>query len=142
MSMRETIEARVASLNERHEGLRQRRFGFLVAPGTIIFGWVVLVFGLVTIPFPGPGWLTVFLGVGIISLEQEWARRLLGVGVTGYDRLSSWYHRQGKGMRAGVVGTLGAVIVLTFAGLFFGAWSLGWADFATPVMAWAGVAQL
>jgi len=43
-----------------------------------IAGLVVIVVGAVLIPLPGPGWLIVFLGLGIWSTEYAWARRLLG----------------------------------------------------------------
>ena len=45
--------------------------------GVTLVGLVVLVVGLVLIPLPGPGWLIVFLGLGIWSTEYAWARRLL-----------------------------------------------------------------
>lgn len=39
-------------------------------------GWAVLIVGLVTIPAPGQGWATVFLGLAILSTEFAWARRV------------------------------------------------------------------
>ena len=42
-----------------------------------VLGLVVVVIGLIMVPFPGPGWLVVFLGLAIWATEFEWAQRLL-----------------------------------------------------------------
>ena len=38
-------------------------------------GFVVLIAGLILIPLPGPGILVTILGLFILSLEYEWAKR-------------------------------------------------------------------
>ena len=38
--------------------------------------WFWLV-GILAIPYPGPGWAIVFVGLGILATEFEWARQLL-----------------------------------------------------------------
>jgi uncharacterized protein (TIGR02611 family) len=43
----------------------------------ILFGFTLLVLGVVMIVTPGPGWLTIFLGLGILAAEFVWARTLL-----------------------------------------------------------------
>ena len=43
----------------------------------IVFGFTLLVLGVVMIVTPGPGWLTIFLGLGILAAEFVWARTLL-----------------------------------------------------------------
>lgn len=42
-----------------------------------VVGLVVLVVGLILIPLPGPGILVTILGLLILSLEYEWAKRHL-----------------------------------------------------------------
>lgn len=42
-----------------------------------VTGGVVVLAGLTMILLPGPGWLTVFLGLGIWSTEFAWAARML-----------------------------------------------------------------
>ena len=37
----------------------------------------IVVVGLLLVPFPGPGWLVVFLGLGVWASEFEWAQHLL-----------------------------------------------------------------
>lgn len=43
----------------------------------ILFGFTLLAIGVVMIFLPGPGWLTVMLGLGVLAAEYVWARRLL-----------------------------------------------------------------
>jgi uncharacterized protein (TIGR02611 family) len=52
-----------------------------------VAGALVVGLGLVLVPFPGPGWLIVFLGVAIWASEFSWAQRLLRWGRA---RLSDW----------------------------------------------------
>jgi tellurite resistance protein TerC len=43
----------------------------------ILFGFTLLAIGLVMIVTPGPGWLTIMIGLGVLAAEYVWARRLL-----------------------------------------------------------------
>ncbi len=42
-----------------------------------VVGLIIVVLGLILVPFPGPGWLIVFLGLAVWASEFEWAQRLL-----------------------------------------------------------------
>jgi uncharacterized protein (TIGR02611 family) len=68
--------------------------------GVAVVGTAIAVLGLVLVPLPGPGWLIVFLGLGILATEFAWAERLLGFG---RRTLRSWLHwlaRQSLPVRA------------------------------------------
>jgi uncharacterized protein (TIGR02611 family) len=43
----------------------------------VLFGFTLLVAGIVMIATPGPGWLTIMLALGVLAAEFVWARRLL-----------------------------------------------------------------
>ena len=43
----------------------------------IVFGFTLLVLGVVMIVTPGPGWLVILGGLGVLAAEFVWARRLL-----------------------------------------------------------------
>lgn len=94
-----------------------------------VVGIVVLSVGIVTIPYPGPGWLLVFTGLGILASEFYWAKRVLGFVRVRYDAFMAWFRRQGWSVQlAGLVFT-SAVVVTTL-------WVLG----AFALMAgWVGV---
>lgn len=92
-----------------------------------VVGAVVLAGGIVAIPYPGPGWLIVFAGLGILASEFAWAHRALVFGKGKYDAWSVWYGRQhwsvqgvfALGTCAIVVGSLWVMGVLyTAAGWF------------------------
>ena len=105
------------------DGLRDRRFtnlSYRVAVG--IVGLAVLAAGIVAIPYPGPGWAIVFIGLGILASEFDWARRLLSGVRQRYDALMDWFSRQGRWVQALGVALTAAVVVATM--WLFGA--LGW----------------
>lgn len=68
---------------------------------TGILGGVVLLVGIVAIPYPGPGWLIVFAGLGILATEFVWAKRLLDFARTKYDSWQNWLKEQPGWLRAG-----------------------------------------
>ena len=60
-------------------------------------GGIVLLFGLVLIPLPGPGLLVVPLGLGILALEFSWAERWLQSARSRAAR--AWRRRENGGSR-------------------------------------------
>ena len=64
-------------LGSRYQHIRHNhKYGFVLRYVTIVIGVLVTAVGVVTIPYPGPGWAIVFLGLLILSQELEWAARL------------------------------------------------------------------
>ena len=43
----------------------------------IVFGFTALLAGIVMIVTPGPGWLVILFGLGLLAAEFVWARRLM-----------------------------------------------------------------
>lgn len=43
----------------------------------IVSGFTLLLVGVVMLVTPGPGWLTIFLGLSLLAAEFVWARRLM-----------------------------------------------------------------
>jgi uncharacterized protein (TIGR02611 family) len=43
----------------------------------ILFGFALLVLGIVAIPTPVPGFLMIALGLGTLAADFDWARQLL-----------------------------------------------------------------
>lgn len=140
-SMREMVAERVDRMAETHARAKEGRYGYLVRPLTLVLGWTVLIIGLVTIPLPGQGWLTTFLGVGILSFEQRWAKNLLIRGVHLYDRFFHWFHRQPQAFRIAMVIALIIVIWVVFIALTYAAWVAGTLDFLTPFANQLGLAR-
>lgn len=76
-------------------------------------GSIVLLIGIVAIPYPGPGWLIVFAGLAILATEFEWAGRLLERARGYYDDWVDWIKKQHWAVRLLVLAFTGLVIVIT-----------------------------
>ncbi|MCA9338564.1 TIGR02611 family protein [Candidatus Saccharibacteria bacterium] len=81
--------------------------------GVGFIGGVVLVAGIIMIPYPGPGWVTVFLGLGILSTEFEWAADALKYAKGKYDAWESWMKRQSKAVKSFFWLLTAAVVIVT-----------------------------
>jgi len=96
-------------------------FGYRIVVAVI--GLMVLAVGLLAIPYPGPGWAIVFVGLAILATEFNWARRLLAYTRERYDMVMAWFKAQGLWVQVlGVAFT--AVIVL---GTLWLLGAFGWA---------------
>lgn len=62
-------------------------------------GTVIVAVGIVAIPSPGPGWLIVFAGLGVLATEFEWAARVLRAARGYYDRWTTWLRQQSRGVQ-------------------------------------------
>jgi uncharacterized protein (TIGR02611 family) len=61
-----------------HEPVRSHPvLGFPYRVFVAVAGGLIVVIGLILVPAPGPGWLIVIAGLGVLSTEFAWARRLL-----------------------------------------------------------------
>jgi len=67
-----SLSEKLARRRERHlQRSRAYRIAFAIAAFAIVLG------GLALVPLPGPGWAIVFVGLGMLALEFEWAERLM-----------------------------------------------------------------
>lgn len=78
-----------------------------------IVGAVVVLLGLVLVPYPGPGWLIVFAGLAILSTEFEFASKWLESGRQTYDSWQEWLKKQNIYVQAIVLTATGIVVVVT-----------------------------
>lgn len=138
-TMRQMVHERIEQLKDTHQKTKETRYGFLVRPLTLILGWTVMIAGIIMIPLPGQGWLTVFIGVGILSLEQKWANNLLSWGVHQYDRFAEWYARQSLGIKTGLMAGLILLIWVVFIALAYVFWRWGSAEWLDPAARWIGL---
>jgi uncharacterized protein (TIGR02611 family) len=82
--------------------------------GVAVVGTLVVLLGIALIPLPGPGWLTVFVGLSILGSEFTWAARLLSWTRRRVGAWTSWITAQPRLVQAGV-GASGLVLLVVFA---------------------------
>ena len=73
-------------------------------------GSLVIALGIILIPFPGPGWAIVILGLAIWALEFTWAKKLLDFTRRHVKAWTTWIGRQSLPVR-GVLGVVGLFFV-------------------------------
>jgi uncharacterized protein (TIGR02611 family) len=78
-----------------------------------VVGTVVLVGGVIAIPYPGPGWLILFVGLAILGTEFHWAQRVLHLARGRYDAWTEWIRRQSPVVRLAVITLTGAIGLVT-----------------------------
>jgi uncharacterized protein (TIGR02611 family) len=93
-------------------------------------GGLVVAFGVVTIPLPGPGWLTVIAGLFVLATEFAWAERLLQFTRRHVTSWTDWLGRQPLVVRIGVAVLTAAfvygVLVVTLHVMGVPHWAPGW----------------
>jgi uncharacterized protein (TIGR02611 family) len=81
-----------------------------------VVGTAVVLLGLFLVPFPGPGWLVVFIGLGILATEFAWAERLLDFAKAKVRGWTRWLRGQSLPIR----GLLGLGTLVLVGGLVWG----------------------
>ena len=101
-------------------------FGFPYRAAITVVGVAIVLLGLVLVPAPGPGWLIVIAGLGVLSTEYSWAHRLLHFTRRSVAAWTRWVLRQPLALRM-LVGVLGFVLLV--AGLLTSLRLSGWTGF-------------
>ena len=109
----------VGRLEAFRERVRSRPGGALIwRTGVTVVGVLVIVVGIVLLPLPGPGWVIIFAGLGVLATEYEWAKRLLRFARDQVQRWTDWLKRQPRWLQA-VVGVVGlAFLAAVFVGVY------------------------
>lgn len=106
-----TLRGRIHRVRNR---IRQRpKLNVAWRIGIGVLGAIVLILGVIAIPYPGPGWLIVFAGLGILASEFAWAQRVLHVARGYYDRWSAWVRRQNVVVQLLIAAATGLIVVVT-----------------------------
>lgn len=110
------------------EGLHERpRANFLYRIGVGVVGLAVFALGILAIPYPGPGWAILFVGLAILASEFEWAHCMLTYTKERYDRFMDWFTAQGPWFKALGYLLTATVVVVTL-------WLLGTLSFAAGLL--------
>ncbi|GAA2211007.1 hypothetical protein GCM10009850_064660 [Nonomuraea monospora] len=101
------------------DGVRSTRTGALTLKIVVgVIGAIMVIGGLIMVPFPGPGWLVVFAGLAVLATEFHWAHKVLEFGKQTLHAWTEWYKRQGWTVRIIVlIVTVAAAAVIVYFGL-------------------------
>ena len=127
----------VRSLRERVAETRWRRrlaarrslnHSYRICVGVV--GALIVAVGIVTIPLPGPGWLTVIAGLFVLASEFTWAERLLEFTKKHVKRWTDWVTSQPVWVRLVIAAATAAfvygVLVVTLHLTGVPDWVPGW----------------
>jgi uncharacterized protein (TIGR02611 family) len=89
-----SLRERIADTGWRTRLAARRSVNHGYRVGVGIVGGLIVAVGLVTIPLPGPGWLTVIAGLFVLATEFLWAERLLEFTKRHVKRWTDWLTAQ------------------------------------------------
>ena len=107
------IEAEYAT-GKREETEEKARAHIAIRLARMTGGSILLIAGLAMLALPGPGWLTVALGLGLLAQDVPWTERTLE---RVRKRLPA--EEDGRVSRPLVWGSLGVAVAATGASLWF-----------------------
>jgi uncharacterized protein (TIGR02611 family) len=102
------VRQRISAYRSRLRATPAGRLTLQVVTGVV--GSLVVIVGIILIPFPGPGWLIVLTGLAILALEFVWAQRLLAFTRGHLERWWRWVLRQSLFVR-GLIAASGMAFV-------------------------------
>ena len=125
-----SLRERVAESRWRRRIAARRSLETPYRVGVGLVGGLVVAFGIVTIPLPGPGWLTVIAGLFVLATEFAWAERLLEFTRRHVETWTAWLGRQPVVVRLAVAALTAAfvygVLVVTLHVTGVPDWAPGW----------------
>lgn len=97
-----------------------------------VVGTAITLGGLALLPLPGPGWLIVFLGLGLLATEFTWAHRVLEFTKRQMSAWTRWMQRQAGMIKA--VLAVGCLVVVAALLAGYVAWQgvPAWVPFLAP----------
>lgn len=94
-----------------------------------VLGTAVVIVGIIALPAPGPGWVIIFAGLGILAAEFAWAKRVLHWVRVRYDAWVDWMGRQTRPVQLLVMTVILGIVAVC-------AWLFGVFD---TVCGWVGI---
>jgi uncharacterized protein (TIGR02611 family) len=108
---RATVLEAVAERMGWRDRLRARPvLGWVYRVLVALAGTAVIVVGVIMLPAPGPGWVVIFAGLGILATEFAWARRVLAYAKSKIQQWTRWAQRQSLAVRA-AIGLAGLILL-------------------------------
>lgn len=116
--MEERISRLMDRMKVRHERMRRRWYGPVLSPILLVLGFCLLIVGVVILPTPAPGWLLIFVSLGLLSLVHPPMRRLNVRLARLYDDAEEWFRARHWATQM----ALGAVLTISVAAVMASVW--------------------
>jgi len=111
----------VRRLSATRDRVKRTRSGALTYRIVIgLLGLAIIAVGIVLLPLPGPGWLIIFAGLGVLATEFEWASRLLHYARDQVRRWTDWVQARSRPVQA----LIGLGFFVFAAALAYATWYL------------------
>ena len=110
------VADRLRAFRSRVRRTRTGRLAWRIS--VTVLGVVIIVAGIVLLPLPGPGWLIIFAGLGLLATEFEWANRLLQFARRQVSSWTSWAATQPRWVQ-GLIGLAGLALLAGVAYLAY-----------------------
>lgn len=117
-TMEQRITVLMARMARRHATMRATWYGAFLSPVILVLGFLMLIVGIIILPTPAPGWLLIFVSLGMLSLVYPPMRRLNIRLAALYDVSESWFRRQHLLTQV----ALGAALTISVAAIMATAW--------------------
>ncbi len=125
-----SLRERIRDTHWRRRLGRRRTVDHAYRVGVGVIGTAIVSLGIVIIPLPGPGWLTVIAGLFVLATEFTWAERLLDFTRKHVHRWTSWVTAQPIWVRVLIAAATAAfvygVLVVTLHLTGVPDWIPGW----------------
>ncbi len=82
--------------------------------------------GIALLPLPGPGWVIIFVGLGVLASEFEWASRLLDYTKERVGQWTDWVRKQPLIVRLAIGAATLAIVVAAIYGYHLWRGLPGW----------------
>jgi uncharacterized protein (TIGR02611 family) len=111
------VSDRVRAVRQR---IRNTRTGRIVWQAAVaVLGGAIIIAGVVLLPLPGPGWLIIFAGLGVLATEFASASRLLRYARGKLTAWTDWIATRGRGVQALIGAASLAVLAAVVVGAFW-----------------------
>lgn len=118
--MEERISRLMDRMKSRHESMRRRWYGPFLSPVLLVLGFCLLIVGIVILPTPAPGWLLIFISLGLLSLVHPPMRRFNVRLARLYDASEAWFRDRHWSTQV----ALGAALTISVAAIMATVWYL------------------
>ena len=98
--MKEKVHRLMDRMQIRHAHMRNTWYGPVLSPVLLVAGFALLIVGIIILPTPAPGWLCIFVALGILSLVHPPTRRLNIWLAAKLDAFYAWYMERHVAMKA------------------------------------------